>query len=41
MLALLLAANKRFNTVHLLKETFGQLWNYRREAWARRLCILS
>jgi hypothetical protein len=20
----------------LLKETFGQLWSYRREAWARR-----
>jgi transposase len=35
-LALLLAANKRLNTAYLLKETFGQLWSYRREAWARR-----
>ena len=35
-LALLLAANKRLNTAYLLKETFGQLWNYRREGWARR-----
>ena len=32
----LLAANKRLNTAYLLKETFGQLWDYRREAWARR-----
>jgi len=32
----LLAANKRLNTAYLLKETFGQLWNYRREAWARK-----
>ena len=35
-LALLLAANKRLNTAYLLKESFGQLWSYRREAWARR-----
>jgi len=35
-LALLLAANKRLNTASLLKEAFGQLWSYRREAWARR-----
>jgi len=35
-LTLLLAANKRLNTAYLLKETFGQLWSYRREAWARR-----
>lgn len=35
-LKLLLAANKRLNTAYVLKETFGQLWNYRREAWARR-----
>ena len=34
-LALLLAANKRLNTAYLLKEGFGQLWNYRREGWAR------
>ena len=32
----LLAANKRLNTAYLLKETLGQLWDYRREAWARR-----
>ena len=32
----LLAANKRLNTAYLLKESFGQLWSYRREAWARR-----
>jgi transposase len=32
----LLAANKRLNTAYLLKESFGQLWDYTREAWARR-----
>jgi transposase len=32
----LLAANKRLNTAYLLKESFGQLWSYQREAWARR-----
>ena len=31
-LKLLLAANKRLNTAYLLKESFGQLWSYRREA---------
>ena len=35
-LALLLAANKRLNTAYVLKEAFGQLWDYRREGWARR-----
>jgi transposase len=35
-LALLLAANKRLNTAYLLKEAFGQLWDYQREGWARR-----
>jgi transposase len=35
-LKLLLAANKRLNAAYLLKETFGQLWDYRREGWARR-----
>lgn len=35
-LELLLAANKRLNTAYLLKESFGQLWDYRREGWARR-----
>jgi transposase len=32
----LLAANKRLNTAYLLKESFGQLWSYEREARARR-----
>jgi transposase len=32
----LLAANKRLNTAYLLKESFGQLWSYSSEAWARR-----
>jgi transposase len=32
----LLAANKRLNTADLLRESFGQLWSYEREGWARR-----
>jgi transposase len=32
----LLAANKRLNTAYVLKESFEQLWDYRREGWARR-----
>ena len=32
----LLAANKRLNTAYILKETFGQLWDYQREGWARQ-----
>lgn len=35
-LKLLLAANKRLNTAYLLKESFGQLWDYRHAGWARR-----
>ena len=35
-LKLLLAANKRLNTAYLLKESFGQLWDYKREGWAER-----
>ena len=35
-LAKLLQANKRLNIAYLLKESFGQLWNYQSEAWARR-----
>jgi transposase len=35
-LKLLLAANKRLNTAYLLKESFGQLWDYNRETWARK-----
>jgi transposase len=32
----LLAANKRLHTAYLLKESFGQLWSYQTEGWARR-----
>ncbi|MGB4068226.1 MAG: ISL3 family transposase [Nitrospira sp.] len=35
-LKLLLKANRRLNTAYLLKEEFGQLWDYEREGWARR-----
>ena len=35
-LKLLLRANKRLNTACLLKECFGQLWDYNTEGWARR-----
>lgn len=35
-LRILLSANKRLNTAYLLKESFSQLWGYRREAWARK-----
>ena len=35
-LKMLLAANKHLYTAHLLKESFGQLWSYQREGWARR-----
>ena len=31
----LLKANKRLNTAYLLKESFGQLWSYQTEGWAR------
>jgi transposase len=31
----LLKANKRLNTAYLLKESFGQLWDYQTEGWAR------
>jgi transposase len=30
------AANKRLNTAYILKEEFGQLWDYHSEAWARK-----
>jgi transposase len=36
ILKLLLAANKRLNTAYVLKESFGQLWDYTSEAWARK-----
>lgn len=32
----LLQANKRLNTAYLLKESFGQMWDYEKEGWARR-----
>jgi transposase len=32
----LLAANKRLNVAYLLKESFGQLWDYETEGWAWR-----
>jgi len=32
----LLRANKRLNAAYLLKESFGQLWSYQSEGWARR-----
>ena len=35
-LKLLRAANQRLNTAYLLKESFGPLWSYQSEAWARR-----
>jgi hypothetical protein len=31
----LLTANKRLNVAYLLKESFGQLWSYQTEGWAR------
>lgn len=35
-LRLLFQANRRLNKAYLLKESFGQLWDYHRPAWARR-----
>jgi len=32
----LLSVNKRIETAYLLKESFGQLWDYNYEGWARR-----
>jgi len=32
----LLGVNKRLNTAYVLKEMFGQLWDYQSEAWARK-----
>lgn len=32
----LLKVNKRIHTAYLLKESFGQLWDYETEGWARR-----
>ncbi len=35
------APNRRLNTAYLLKESFGQLWDYTREAWARKFGIAA
>lgn len=35
-LRLLFRANTRLHTAYLLKESFGQLWDYNRPGWARR-----
>lgn len=32
----LLDANKRLNKAYLLKESFGQLWDYKSEVWAKK-----
>jgi transposase len=32
----LLRVNRRLNVAYVLKESFGQLWSYQREGWARR-----
>lgn len=32
----LLRVNRRLHVAYLLKESFGQLWSYEREGWARR-----
>jgi transposase len=32
----LLDANKRLNVAYVLKESFGQLWEYHSETWARK-----
>jgi len=35
-LAKLLKINKRLNTAYMLKESFGQLWDYDAEGWAKK-----
>jgi len=35
-LRMLLKANKRLNKAYILKESFGQLWDYNNPTWARR-----
>jgi len=32
----LLQVNKRLNTAYVLRESFGQIWSYQSEAWARK-----
>jgi transposase len=36
MLEELLKANNRLNKAYMLKESFGQLWEYKSETWARK-----
>ena len=33
---MLLKANKRLHKAYLLKESFGQLWDYKNPTWARK-----
>jgi len=35
-LALLLQANKRLSKAYVMKESFGQLWDYKNPTWARK-----
>lgn len=35
-LRMLLKANKRLNKAYVLKESFGQLWDYKNPTWARK-----
>jgi len=35
----LLRANKRLNVAYPLKESFGQLWSYQTEGWARAFFV--
>lgn len=38
-LRMLLKANKRLNKAYLLKESFGQLWDYNNSTWARKFFV--
>lgn len=38
-LRMLLKANKRLNKAYLLKESFGQLWDYNNLTWARKFFV--
>lgn len=35
----LFTVNKRLNKAYILKESFGQLWSYKSEGWARNFLI--
>jgi len=32
----IIGVDEMLNTAYVLKESFGQLWNYNKEAWARK-----